>query len=595
MRWELLRKYISIDNMLIFSFIYCLTIQYFWWCNNENISIIAGVLITCIVMHIYVVNQNNIMNSDYDITKYYLMVVVPLIFIYLLRAPFFDFGGDWLAIRYTFGFHGLSGKFIHEDIYYNFMYGNILSDMVGAFWTKLLGIRAASLLALSLVLWSATILNRILIRYIKEDFLRNICILFVLCIHGLLYMDNAHWADLMGVPLCLEVICVLLINEKINYKDIGKISFLLGLCMALKFTHLYTVLPLFMYLFYKMYINGDIKCSLKWLFLALVPSLPYMIWAYSVYGDPLFSIISSKIPCGDFSVVNMYRDYGGDSFCKKLFWPVMLLSDPIKSFKFNDVFHFRIIISYVAMICGIVFAYKYNKNRNLLGLLFVSLIGYEIWGFSTGYARYAMVLEVFSGIILSVYIYDMSKNKEKLKYICFLILSVCCVMQVSMDMYLTFKSDRWGGRPEIGINREYTKLCLPHFFDKTSDFFDIQDNDVKNELKNVDVWFDAHGVLGLPVLLKEDIPVVCYYTYETKFQDLDRPKPRKRIEDAIQNYSDKNMYTFTRGNDPSLLEWIKEYLEYSKIGLKIIEVKNIRIKCDNAGTAMDCLLVKLGK
>jgi hypothetical protein len=330
--------------------------------------------------------------------------------VYALRVDFPDISFDVVNYHLFESERVLRGPlFIPGDFFPASSPINPTSDIVTGLYRKALGYRLGTIVNYLALIWTGTILNRLLREYVVSVWLRNLSILFILCTEQLLFQINNYMVDLLALPLLLEA--TILAVTPADHRQAGKrtvlFALLLGLATAFKLSNLFVAVPVAgIYLFNLIASNRQElkKMLVRQLKIAplaalgfIVPILPFTIVLYRLTGNPVFPLYNGifKSPFWPQGAVLDPR-WGPWGVYEVVVWPVLMFFRPYRLSEFT-LYSGRLSIGYLLAVVCLVIA---GRDRTIRGLSIITLLGGLLWSAGTGYIRYALFLELTSGILL---------------------------------------------------------------------------------------------------------------------------------------------------------------------------------------------------
>src|SRR2546421_1869098 len=178
---------------------------------------------------------------------FWITVLPPLIFIYLLRAPLPDVSFDVLNYRLLHSERALRGLFYQaSDFFPTAAPYNPAPDMLTGLFRHALGYRLGTIVNLLILVWSAQIIDRILRTFIARAWPRAACVLLIMLAEHLLFEISTYMVDLIALPLLLETTRLALrVDKTENVRRVHvHAALLIGLSTAVKLTSVVAAAPL---------------------------------------------------------------------------------------------------------------------------------------------------------------------------------------------------------------------------------------------------------------------------------------------------------------------------------------------------------------
>lgn len=159
--------------------------------------------------------------------------------------------------------------------------------------------------------------------------------------------------------------------------------------------------------------------------LILAISLPTFLKNYQATGNPVFPYYNALFKSAFYPTDNFtQQESGGDTLMDKIWWGIVSIGKPEKLGQAHDLFHdYKINIYFILAIVIFIWAVV-KKDKQLIKQTIFYLVTYEIWAIVFGYLRYAMVLELWGGLILMLWLTQLKGLKKYLVIgpICLLLL-----------------------------------------------------------------------------------------------------------------------------------------------------------------------------
>jgi hypothetical protein len=129
-----------------------------------------------------------------------------------------------------------------------------------------------------------------------------------------------------------------------------------------------------------------------------VPLAPYTIWVCRLTGNPIFPIYNGVFHSPLYPATNGWDGrWGGFGAREILSWPILIFFEPQRTAELA-VYSGRLSFAFVAALICLLFAHRLDLRTRAISLLIVA--GSFLWSLTMGYIRYALFLEVLSGVLL---------------------------------------------------------------------------------------------------------------------------------------------------------------------------------------------------
>jgi hypothetical protein len=408
--------------------------------------------------------------------------------------------------------------------------------------------------------------------------------------------------DLFVLPLFFECLLVVATTSKLENKYICiYLGILSGFGVALKLTNIIYFIPLILY--YCVMQLKRRKANFLRLFAMIVacgiPSLPYLIYSTKFTGNPVFPFFNSIFkspyyPISDFKDLR----WGGHTVIETVFWPILSFLQPTRYAELGFNSGSLLIGCIVSIIVILMLCRKIHELRCLIPFVICFFISTFLWSFSTGYARYAMPLELLGFLILFALLYALiGIDFEKYKYlICAFILSGCISICLT-GYYLISVHYEWSWRPSVfqspKIYLTQAKENLPFLFhDRNA----TDDPILQQKFLNVKTW------ICLPYTSFATIanPNADFF-YVDKNAPID---PRQFTENYFKGRERDNIYALINNDNisESYYEQLHQYgfvvVEKETISLKMIDANKqacfLKLMLANDAEKMGILELSLG-
>ena len=420
---------IPLSDLLIPFYLAVFVRQYFWVIENNFVAWGLTAFVSLILWAFYVSSKDP--EGPKTHWLFWLIVGVPLLAVFALRVGFPDRSFDVIYYHIFHSERMLAGKlYVAGDFapcYYPFL--NPAPDMLTGIFRRLLGYRLGTILNYFVLLWTGIILNKMLRQYIQRPGLRALAVLMALASEQFFFEINTYLVDLLALPLFLEALYRTLWRPeaKFNSKNFVFISLLMGACVGLKLTNLFFIIPIFAMALYRFAASKQQRRLLtSWRMLSgaalafLAPLLPHASYLYWLTRSPVFPQYNAVFKSPLFPAENIFDlRFGPQTFWETVLWPVLAVFKPEQTSELG-VYSGRISLAFIGSILFLLIA-RGDQRLRLLGM---GVIGSSIlWSLIRGYTRYALPLELLSGVMLVGSIAHLLNSKTRPMYGCRLALS----------------------------------------------------------------------------------------------------------------------------------------------------------------------------
>ncbi|HEU4593565.1 MAG TPA: hypothetical protein VFS10_00250 [Pyrinomonadaceae bacterium] len=506
-------------DALVFLYLLTFARQYFWVVEHNAAAWILSVALSALAWYAYAATKPS--ESGRAGRQFWLVVGLPLLFIYALRAAFPDTSFDVLNYRLLHGERSLAGMlYAPGDFFPTPAPYNPAPDTLTALARHLLGYRLGTIVNLFAALWAARIADRILRPFVEGVWTRAACVLLVLMAEHALFEINNYMTDLLAVPLLLEATYLILLmdDEGVAARRTlpARIAFLLGAAVAFKLTNAVVALPLALACAYRALWGRRRLAPKEWpkavgLALAafVAPLLPFSIYLYKLTGSPVFPVFNGLFK-SPFWPENSGWDtrWGPTGVWEKLAWPVVAFFEPSRHSELA-VYSGRLSLGFVAAICGLIIA---RGDRRLRMLCVLMLSGSLLWSIAgMGYSRYGLFLELLSGVVLValvlVLLRGVARPSLSWRTVAAALLSAALFAQAALAASYV-STHEWSMRPTFFKNpRAYFAEGREFLRDRSLDGF--LSTGQAAVFDGAEVWIESGmKTSGIEVLLNDRAPVV---------------------------------------------------------------------------------------
>lgn len=436
------------DALLAFYFV-VLVRQWFWglentaaWCLTVPLALAAW--------YFYVATKEPA--AERPAASFWLIVALPLLFVYALRAPFPDASFDVWSLRLFHGERALRG-FIYRpgEFFPTSAPFNPTPDMLTALFRHMLGYRLGTVVNLLALVWAGTVLERLLRPAVRGARLRAVCVLLALFTEHVLFEINNYMPDLLALPLMLEATRLVLgmrsrgravgageleeadefgragefraadnLKSTAEAKDargpkytddlrrrrrvVVRVAFLVGASVAFKLSNGAVCAPLLVVCAWRavrvrpLKLKALVADTLASASVFVAPLVPFTVWVYGLTGSPFFPIYNGYFRSPFYPPSNGWDGrWGGFGAREILPWPVLIFFEPERTAELG-VYTGRLSVGFVVAIICLLFALRAGARTRVLA--FVVVLGSLLWSLTMGYIRYGLYLEVLSGVLL---------------------------------------------------------------------------------------------------------------------------------------------------------------------------------------------------
>ncbi|MGI8838505.1 MAG: NBR1-Ig-like domain-containing protein [Pyrinomonadaceae bacterium] len=534
---------VGLGDALLYLYIAIFLRQYLWVIHSNVLAWILTVPLAAIGWYLYISTKP--IPAERSRRSFWLLVALPLLAIYALRAAFPDHSFDVLSYHLFEGERSIRGTlFITGDFFPIAAPFNPAPDMLTAISRKVLGYRLGTVINWLALVWAAQITEKILRPFVTCAWLRSACVLVVFLAEHLLFEVSTYMVDLLTLPLLLEATYLtLLANEDKNTRgNIYHISFLLGASAAFKITNLAVALPLLMLWAFKTWQHHTFAKQLKTAALAslvfLLPLLPFSIYMYRLTGNPLF-------PIGNVVFKSPYwpthggwdNRWGPTGFWQTIFWPLLAVFHPERHSELA-VYSGRLAIGVIAATFGIFLLRKETYVRQLCLLLLGSCL---LWSVAAiGYGRYGLYDELLAGLLVVVVVALLLRDRAHRTWtrIPASLFLLALLAQVALACGYVLHHE-WGGRPTF-FEKPSPYLREARMFLRDRSLPEFLTQEQRNTLAAVPVWVESSvKSTGIEALLDHKLAIISINHPEYFFTR----ESRRQFIETVERLSSPQMFS----------------------------------------------------
>jgi hypothetical protein len=542
-----LRGRAEFGDALLFVYALAFARQYFWLVNDTALAWTLSTLLAAAACYVYV--KTKPFESERAGREFWLVVGLPLLFVYAFRAPFPDVSFDVLNYRLLHAERSLRGTlFAHGDFFPTPAPYDPAPDTITGLFRLALGYRLGTIVNLLALLWAARAADKILRPFVASARTRAVCVLLAALAEHLLFEVNNYMVDLLALPLLMEATCLALrADEAENSRALYvHAALLLGACAALKLTNVVMVVPLVLVFAYSATLGARrlkparLVSTLACCFVAFVATLaPFTVYLWRVTGNPLFPIANSFFKSPYWPTGGGWDTrWGPMDFWETLAWPVIAFFEPERHSELA-VYSGRLSIGFVVALVGL-FLCRRNAHARTLSLLVVA--GSLLWSAAgMGYSRYGLYLEMLSGVAVVAVAATLLRGAWReaamwRRAVATLFIAALVVQAAAACVYAY--GYEWSMRHTILHFREYRKEARQFLRDRSLASYLPAEESAR--YANVGAWV-VSGVksAGLEVLLNERAPAIAVNYQEF----LTTREAKRRFVQAINDAPAERIYS----------------------------------------------------
>ena len=340
--------------------------------------------------------------------RFWLVVGLPLLLVYALRAALPDASYDVLNYRLVSAERALRGwPFLPGDFFPPFYPLNPAPDMLLGLFRHLLGYRLGTVGNLLGLLWAAAVVEKLLRPHVLGEWRRSLATLFVLWAEHVLFLAHNYMVDFLPVPPMLEAARLALRAGEPGGEGrrLFRIALLTGIAGALKPLYLAYAIPVAVIYLHSLAtspaglrLGRQLRAAPAALAAFLFPLAPHALYMYRVTGNPVFPLFNKIFGSPLWPPSNVYDGrWGPKTLAEMFYWPARVAFDATRTGELN-VYSGRVTLVLLAAIVCLLAAWREPRLR---ALALATVAGAYLWGTAlTGYARYAVFVEVLGGVML---------------------------------------------------------------------------------------------------------------------------------------------------------------------------------------------------
>ena len=410
---------------------------------------------------LFVIFRKNIVIERYKMDFMAYFSIILIVIIGLVRSICPDMAWDVKAAR---GFWQLPG--FQDNVNYNvfpaaFTFFFPLGDRINYYPRLIFGYRLGTMIQAALIIL-CFLETRLLLRelvgedlFLIQEKLKRKCdrevhyaIIFffynesslALLANMLIYLIadlGTYMADLGAIPILLYLLRGAI--KRNNDNSAIQFSFyalLCGFVFAIKFTIIILMAPiLILYL-----IRNRKEIKMGHFFICLVigclPSVPYLLYAYTSTGNPVYWTFNSIFKSPYYPYKN-FKDvrWGPQGIVDALLWPFRMIFNPEE--RVTEVSKWPQIYLLLGLVSALGILWRAIRKKiteyRMVGLAIVYLSMYFLWLFSTGYLRYAAICEIIAVVLFVVISSNILKSDEKKSHVLVYVSLICLVIQSTFN------------------------------------------------------------------------------------------------------------------------------------------------------------------
>jgi hypothetical protein len=501
-------------DLLVFLYALVFVRQYFWVVHNNTVAWLLTVIVALVFTYFYVSTKQ--FAAVRPGVSFWLIVGLPLLIAYALRAPFPDHSYDVWSYHILQSDRALRGGLYGPTDYFpTALPFNPVSDMVAGFSRVALGYRLGTIINLFVLLWTAQIGDRLLSAFIKRTWLRYVAVLLILLTENVLFEISTYMVDLLTVPLLLQAVFLTLNFEKAPRHALAllHVALLAGASVAFKLTNLAVAAPLLALCGVKLFFGPErfsakqiMTLSWQMLIAFLAPLLPFTIYIYRLTGNPIFPIANGFFQSPFWPTHGGWDDrWGPQTFWQTLAWPVLAWFRPERHSELG-VYSGRLSFAFVVALILLPLCWRYAQVRLLCILLITSALLWAVGGM--GYSRYGLFEDVLGGVVLCAVVVVLANSRRVWKTAFAAVIGAFFVLQTFVACQYALDKE-WGERTTL-LKDPDIYASEAAFMLRDHSLRSFLTDDEKARFDRVKAWFETGPKSTIfEVLLNRRAPVIA--------------------------------------------------------------------------------------
>ena len=548
------RRRIELGDALIFLYAVVLARQYFWVIENNLIAWTLTVALAVVCWYFYLATKQ--FPAENFGRSFWLLVGLPLLGFYLLRAAFPDHSYDVFSYHLLHAERSLRGAlYAPGDYFPTALPFNPVADTLTGISRLFLGFRLGTVINLLALIWAAQIADKLLRPFIDRPWLRSACVLLVVLSENLLFELSTYMVDLLTLPLLLQATLLTVRGDERENRSANfvHVALLLGASAAFKLTNLAVALPLLAVCAYQMAV-GSRRFPLKQmittagLMLAgfLAPILPFTLYIFRLTGNPIFPIANVFFKSVYWPTHGGWDDrWGPHSLWETIAWPLLIWFRPERHSELA-LYSGRLSFGFIVALAGLLLVWRNPRARVLCIILIASSL---LWSATAmGYSRYGLYEDVLAGVTVFAVATALTGGVPWSKFSWRIAIASIFAVVLLAQSYLACSyalQKEWGDRPTVfDAPDRYAQEAKLMLRDRSLRSFLTDEQ--RTLFSGVQVWFETSPKsTAFEVLLNPRAPIIAVRQPEYFFT---RDAWRKFIR-TVEESAGQKMYSLCLNND----------------------------------------------
>jgi hypothetical protein len=490
-------------DALLLVYLIAIVRQWFWTVPSTLAwSLTLPVATVCWLIYIYTKEPTTKIPQVW----FWLIVGLPLLFAYLLRAPFPDTSFDVWSLRLFHGERGLNGFLYRPDEFFPTAAPfNPTPDMITGIFRHLLGYRLGTTVNLLALLWTARIVYKLLPGWISDNVVRAIATLLIVFTEHPLFEINNYMPDLLALPVLLEATWLTVQDANVTRRRVVRVAFLISIAITIKLSNGAVAMPIVLIWIWRSFKTLSLKelilTSLISVLVFVAPLLVFSVWVYKLTGSPIFPLYNGVFRSPLYPAINGWDNrWGGYGAVEILLWPILMFFHPERTAEIV-AYSGRLSIGFVlAILC--LFLPKVRSSTRQIA--FIIVLGTLLWSVTMGYIRYGLLLELLSGVLVVIAAAELlsASNRSVWRTALGFVLGGLLIVQSIMSIRFLLRQE-WSMRPTVfDDSNAYFRQWKNVWSDRSVTRF-LPEKE-RQRFDNVDVWIvSGTKTPGLMALLND--------------------------------------------------------------------------------------------
>lgn len=584
------RRRPEFGDALLFPYVAVFARQCFWAVENDLLAWIMTLAAASVVWLLYL--RYKPPAEERTPRAFWLVVALPLFFVFALRVAFPDLSFDVLNHRLIQGERALRGEqLLPGDFFPTIFPFNPAPDMLTGLFRHLLGYRLGTVINFLALIWAGAVLEKILRPFVARAGLRCLGVLLVLFTEQLLFQVNNYMVDLLALPLVLEALRLALGYEESEHKDRDLLfaALLLGASVGLKLTNAAVALPVLAVFAVRVLSRRPDARTARFVLLSAVlfflPALPHALYIYSETGSPVFPLYNNFIHSPLWPDMTPYDGrWGPRDWSETLLWPFLSAWRPERLSELG-VYSGRLTLGVAASLLCLALPGVAARAR-LVAL--AVLLGSLLWATTSGYVRYALFCEITGGVLvvyLARHLAGRSGGTRRAAWLAAAAVPSCLLLAQCALAFTYALQTEWSKRlTYFDDPAAYRKELRWAWRDR--DLSEFQTEEARALFGRVEAWVVSDvKTNGVQVLLRPGVPMLAVNNLEY----FDQRPARARFAAALERLRGRRVYSLSLTED---LDAALAHLKRRR--LSVVAVTPVLVSFYSARTRLHMQLIELG-